>query len=111
MRVEEGDVIQSQDDLVGARDHLDVKQPVPGRERKSSSPRGPRSVRGAQCRVGGVMLSQGGQSPPDHVSPGTPPALQPSFLLPFSLHLLLSGLSLLHSCPFPAGGEPSTSPT
>ena len=24
MRVEEGDVIQSQDDLVGARDHLDV---------------------------------------------------------------------------------------
>ena len=25
MRVEKGDIVQSQDDLVGARDHLDVK--------------------------------------------------------------------------------------
>lgn len=81
MRVEEGDVVQSQDDLIGAGDHLDVKQPVPGRERKSSSPRGPRSVRGGQ--LGGNAVSGEGSHPQiTHPlglrQPSRPPSFSPS---------------------------------
>lgn len=71
--------LQSQDDLVGAGDHLECEaKPVPGRERKSSSPRGTRSMRGGQWGEGNAV-SGVGSHPQTHLWDSTcPPGLLPS---------------------------------